>query len=105
MFSRRFFLKNSAVAMAGVGALPTWLARAVYADPAPKDRRKILIAIFQRGAVDGLNVIVPHGDAAYYAARPSIAIPRPNGSGTGALDLDGHFGLHPALRGLKPLWD
>ncbi len=105
MFSRRFFLKNSAVAMVGVGTVPAWLARAVYAREAPGQRKKILIAIFQRGAVDGLNVVIPHGEAAYYAARPSIAIPRPNGSEGSAIDLDGHFGLHPALRSLKPLWD
>lgn len=105
MFSRRFFLKSSAVAMVGVGSAPLWLSRALYAKDAPGQRKKILIAIFQRGAVDGLNVVVPHGEPAYYAARPSIAIPRP-GSGEGcAIDLDGRFGLHPALHSLKPLWD
>jgi len=91
--------------MMGVGSVPTWLGRAVYAQNAPAERKKILIAIFQRGAVDGLNVVVPHGEANYYAMRPSIAIPRPNGSVTGAIDLDGHFGLNPALKPLKPLWD
>ncbi len=104
MLSRRFFLRNSAVAMFGVGTSPIWLSRALYAGDAPGARKKILIAIFQRGAVDGLNMVVPHGDAAYYAARPSIAIARPGSEG-GALDLDGYFGLHPSLRGLKPLWD
>jgi uncharacterized protein (DUF1501 family) len=105
MFSRRLFLKNSAVAMFGVGALPVWLSRAVYAKDAPTQRKKILIAIFQRGAVDGLNVVVPHAERAYYAARPTIAIPRPNQTETGAIDLDGYFGLHPSLKALKPLWD
>ncbi len=105
MPSRRIFLKNSALAMMGIGAVPTWLGRAVYAQNAPAQRQKILIAIFQRGAVDGLNVVVPHGDPAYYALRPSIAIPRPNGRETGAIDLDGHFGLNPALKAMKPLWD
>ena len=105
MFSRRAFLKNSAVAMFGVGAAPLWLSRAVYAKDAPGQRKKILIAIFQRGAVDGLNVVVPHGEPAYYAARPTIAIPRPDGTERGVVDLDGHFGLHPSLRALKPLWD
>ena len=104
MFSRRFFLKSSALAMVGVGSAPLWLSRALYATDAPGQRKKILIAIFQRGAVDGLNVVVPHGEAAYYAARPSIAIPRPGAEGS-AIDLDGRFGLHPALRPLKPLWD
>jgi uncharacterized protein (DUF1501 family) len=105
MFSRRLFLKNSAIAMFGAGALPMWLSRAVYARDAPAQRKKILIAIFQRGAVDGLNVVVPHGEPAYYASRPTIAIPRPNASGTGVIDLDGRFGLHPSLKALKPLWD
>ncbi len=105
MPSRRIFLKNSALAMIGVGSVPTWLGRAVYAQNAPSERKKILIAIFQRGAVDGLNVVVPHGEPAYYNLRPSIAIPRPNGGDTGAIDLDGYFGLNPALKALKPLWD
>lgn len=105
MSSRRLFLKSSALAMFGMGSVPAWLARAVYAKDAPGARKKILIAIFQRGAVDGLNMIVPHGEAAYYNLRPGIAIPRPDGSERSAIDLDGHFGLNPALRSLKPLWD
>jgi uncharacterized protein (DUF1501 family) len=67
-------------------------------------RRKVLITIFQRGAVDGLNMVVPFGEKDYYAARPSIAVPRPNAA-DGAVDLDGFFGLHPRLSPLKPLWD
>ncbi|HEX4231874.1 MAG TPA: DUF1501 domain-containing protein [Bryobacteraceae bacterium] len=105
MTSRRIFLKSSAFAMFGVGSVPTWLSRAVYAKDATSQRKKILIAIFQRGAVDGLNVVVPHGEQAYYALRPSIAIPRPDGTAQSAIDLDGRFGLHPSLHSLKPLWD
>lgn len=105
MPSRRLFLKSSALAMFGVGSVPTWLSRAVYAKEAPTERKKILIAIFQRGAVDGLNVVVPHGEPGYYSARPTIAIPRPDGTETSAIDLDGRFGLHPSLRALKPFWD
>ncbi|MGC2657554.1 MAG: DUF1501 domain-containing protein [Bryobacteraceae bacterium] len=105
MTSRRLFLKSSALAMFGAGSVPTWLSRAVYAKDAPVRRKKILIAIFQRGAVDGLNVVVPHGEQAYYGLRPSIAIPKPDGSPQSAIDLDGHFGLHPSLHSLKPLWD
>jgi uncharacterized protein (DUF1501 family) len=105
MPTRRVFLKDSALALFGVGAAPAWLARASFAKDAPGARKKILIAIFQRGAVDGLNVVIPHADRAYYALRPSLAIPRPNGSEASAIDLDGHFGLHPALKALKPLWD
>jgi len=62
-----------------------------------------LVVIFLRGAVDGLSVVVPHADSAYHAARPSIALARPGDDG-GVLDLDGRFGLHPALAPLMPLW-
>jgi uncharacterized protein (DUF1501 family) len=105
MPSRRIFLKNSALAMFGAGSVPVWLSRALYAKDAPGERKKILIAIFQRGAVDGLNVVVPHGEPNYYALRPGIGLPRPNGSESSTIDLDGHFGLNPALHSLKPLWD
>ncbi len=105
MQSRRLFLKSSALAIFGVGAAPAWLSRAVYAADGPARRKKILIAIFQRGAVDGLNVVVPHGEPRYYEMRPSIAIPRPNGTPDSAIDLDGMFGLHPSLAPLKPLFD
>jgi uncharacterized protein (DUF1501 family) len=105
MFSRRLFLKSSAVAMFGTGTAPAWLSRALYAADAPSPRKKVLVAIFQRGAMDGLNVVVPHGEAAYYALRPGIAIPRPNNTQESAIDLDGFFGLHPSLRPLKPIYD
>jgi uncharacterized protein (DUF1501 family) len=105
MPSRRLFLKSSALAMFGVGSAPGWLARAVYAKEASPRGKKVLIAIFQRGAVDGLNMVVPHAEPAYYALRPNIAIPRPDGTDKSAIDLDGRFGLHPSLRGLKRLWE
>jgi uncharacterized protein (DUF1501 family) len=106
MTSRRFFLRDSALAMVGAGAAPLWLKRALYAADAPTPRKKILVAIFQRGAADGLNVVVPHGEPAYYGLRPTIAIPRPGaGKPEAAIDLDGHFGLHPALEPLKGLYD
>src|SRR3954451_21365234 len=109
MPTRRFFLRNSAIAMAGVGAAPLWLERALYAADAPSQRKKILVAIFQRGAADGLNVVVPHGEQAYYDLRPNIAIPRPTQdpakTADAAIDLDGFFGLNPALAPLKPLYD
>ena len=105
MTSRRLFLKHSALAMFGVGSVPAWLSRAVYAQDAPSPRKKILVAIFQRGAMDGLNVVVPHGERAYYSLRPNLAIPRPDGTEKSAIDLDGFFGLHPALRPLKPIYD
>jgi len=74
--------------MVGVGASPLWLERALYAGDAPGARKKILVAIFQRGAADGLNIVVPHGDPAYYDLRPTIAIPRPTSDP--AKNLDGH---------------
>jgi uncharacterized protein (DUF1501 family) len=102
MFSRRVFMKNGGLALLSLGFAPAFLARTVEA--AGHARRKILITIFQRGAVDGLNMIVPFGEREYYASRPSIAVPKPNGA-DGAVDLDGFFGLHPRLAPLKPLWD
>jgi uncharacterized protein (DUF1501 family) len=98
MITRRAFLKNGSVALVSLGFTPAFIARAAEAAQA---RQKILIAIFQRGAVDGLNMVVPFGEQAYYAARPSIAIPRPGVDG-GALDLDGFFGLHPRMAPLLP---
>jgi uncharacterized protein (DUF1501 family) len=104
--TRRIFLKDSALAIFGVGAIPSWLSRSVYAgDAYGKRRKKILVAIFQRGAVDGLNMVVPFGEERYYQLRPSIAIPKPDGTPSSAVDLDGFFGLHPSLASLKPLYD
>jgi uncharacterized protein (DUF1501 family) len=110
---RRFFLKSGGIALASLGVggvVPSFLQRAALAQgagPAAGVRRKTLIAVFQRGAVDGLNMIVPHGERDYYAWRPNIAVPRPGAGANGesAVDLDGFFGLHPALAGLKPVWD
>jgi uncharacterized protein (DUF1501 family) len=105
MTSRRLFLKRSALGMFGVGAAPAWLSRALYAADAPSPRKKILVAIFQRGAVDGLNMAVPFGEKSYYDLRPNLAIPKPDGTENSAIDLDGFFGLHPALAPLKPIYD
>jgi uncharacterized protein (DUF1501 family) len=104
MQSRRVFLKNGAFALVSLGFAPSFLARTAYA---AGGRAKQLIAIFQRGAVDGLNMVVPYGESDYYRARPSIAIPRPNapGNNDGALDLDGFFGFNPRFSSLKPFWD
>ena len=108
MSTRRVFLRNSALAMVGVGSAPLWLQRALYASESPA-RKRVLVAIFQRGAADGLNVVVPHGEKAYYSLRPTIAIPRPSMASErredAAIDLDGFFGLHPSLAPLKPLYD
>jgi uncharacterized protein (DUF1501 family) len=100
MTSRRVFLKSGGAALVTLGFAPSFLARAVEA---AGTRKKLLIAIFQRGAVDGLNMVVPYGEAGYYAARPTIAIARP-GRDDGAIDLDGFFGLHPRMAPLAPWW-
>ena len=102
MFDRRMFLKSGGLALVAGGFLPRVFVR--MAGAATPGSRRVLVAVFQRGAVDGLNVVVPHGEKIYYDARPSIAVPRP-GSGDGAaLDLDGFFGLHPSLAPLLPLF-
>lgn len=101
MITRRVFLKSSGIAMVTLGFAPSFVTRAAAA---AGTRRKLLITVFQRGAVDGLNMVVPFGESAYYAARPTIAIARP-GAADGAIDLNGYFGLHPRMSALKPLWD
>ena len=102
--TRRSFMKAGALALLGMGSIPRFLVRTAYAQGTPA-RPKVLIAVFQRGAVDGLSMIVPHGDPSYYSARGSIAVARPAaGNSEATLDLDGFFGLHPAMSPLKPLW-
>jgi uncharacterized protein (DUF1501 family) len=103
---RRVFVKAGGLALVALGLDPIFLTRAAYATTrglGAANGKKTLVCIFQRGAVDGLNMVVPHGDPFYYRERPRIAIPRPGAEG-GALDLDGHFGLHPALQPLEPLY-
>ena len=102
--TRRIFMRDAGIAMFGLGLAPSWLTRACAAETAGS-RKKVLVAIFQRGAVDGLNVVVPFGEKRYYELRPTIAIPAPNGTLDAAIDLDGFFGLHPALAPLKPIYD
>ena len=108
MVSRRVFLKDGAFALVSLGFAPSFLARTAFAS-ASATRRKQLIAIFQRGAVDGLSVVVPFGEREYYRARPSIGIAPPGGAPGGdanaAIDLDGFFGFNPRLQPLKGLWD
>jgi uncharacterized protein (DUF1501 family) len=104
MITRRYLLHCSALALAGVGMAPSWLGRAAAQTRPTGSRRKILIAIFQRGAADGLNMVVPFFEKAYYDMRPTIAVPQP-GKENGGLDLDGRFALHPSLEPLKPLWN
>ncbi|WP_109485240.1 DUF1501 domain-containing protein [Occallatibacter savannae] len=97
--NRRFFLHKGALAVAGTAALPQFLVRSVLAETNSAPNRR-LVVIFQRGAADGLNVVVPWREKNYYSMRPSIAIPQKQ-----VIDLDGFFGLHPALTSFKPLYD
>jgi uncharacterized protein (DUF1501 family) len=109
--NRRAFMKSGAMALVTMGLSPSFLRRAAYgADllagaAARGGRGKTLICLFQRGAADALNVLVPHGEQAYYRHRPTIAVPRPGrGASEAAVDLDGFFGLHPSLTPFKELW-
>jgi len=103
---RRVFLRSGALALVTMGLSPQFLKRATYGmELKGAAKGKVLVCLFQRGAADALNVVVPHGEKTYYELRPNIAIPRPGAGDASAIDLDGFFGLHPALRGMKPLWD
>src|ERR1700682_3025749 len=99
--TRRVFLKGGALAVVGTSVIPSFLTRAVYAaeEATAGTGKKRLVVLFQRGAADGLNIVVPHGESAYYSMRPSLAIPRTGENGI--IDLDGHFGLHPSLAYFK----
>ena len=98
--TRRVFLRNSALAVVGTAAIPSFLSRAAFGATEGSASNKRLVVIFQRGAADGLNIVVPHGERAYYSMRPSINIPRKD-----VIDLDGFFGLHPSMSSFKPIWD
>jgi uncharacterized protein (DUF1501 family) len=111
--SRRSFLgrgvQSAAALLLGnrLVALPTWMPRISLADPHVGPAGDTLVCIFLRGGADGLNMIVPHGDEAYYKHRPLIGIPRPddNKAVNGrTVDLDGFFGLHPALAPLHAIY-
>src|SRR6201990_3296562 len=110
---RRVFMKSGAVALATRVLSPSFLRRTVFAQDLMKgaalngnSKGKVLIVLFQRGAADALNVVVPFGEKNYYKMRPTIAVPRPTaGAANTAIDLDGFFVLPPSLASLKPLWD
>ena len=100
---RRMFLKQGGLALLSLGMPPGFLARTLFAESRAARSKRTLICIFQRGAVDGLAMVPPFGEEAYFAARRTTAIPKPGAPG-GAIDLDGFFGLHPALDPLAPLY-
>ena len=97
--SRRGFLKNGALALIGAGVIPAFLTRSVYAQQQAASQGKRLVVIFQRGAADGLNVVVPYAEKNYYSMRPTIAVQPKE-----VHDLDGFFGLHPAMATFMPLY-
>src|SRR6266404_3664196 len=102
-FSRRYFMKQGGIAMVGLSTMPAFLQRAIA--ETPSSGKKQLVVLFQRGAADGLNIVVPFGEQNYYRMRPTIAISEPRrGSADVAVDLDGFFGLHPSLASLVPLF-
>ncbi len=99
--TRRGFLRNGALALVGTSVVPSFLTRAIYGEmQTAAANRKKLVVIFQRGACDGLNVVVPYAEDNYYSMRPTIAIKKKE-----VLDLNGFFGLHPAMAPFKPLYD
>lgn len=103
--TRRDFLKVSALTTLPL-ALPAWMPRLAFAPPGAEPRGDVLVCIFQRGGMDGLNAVVPHAENAYHTARPTLAIPDPqSGRDNSVIDLDGFFGLHPSLRSMKDIWD
>ena len=98
--SRRGFMKGGALALVGTSVIPSFLLRSVLAEATTATgNSKKLVVLFQRGAADGLNIVVPYQEKNYYAMRPSIAIQQKD-----LLDLDGQFGLHPAMAAFKPLF-
>ncbi|HET7011941.1 MAG TPA: DUF1501 domain-containing protein [Anaerolineales bacterium] len=112
--TRRTFLQSlAAVPLVALprlqAAWPAWMPRLAFAPPHAGPRGDVLVVVFLRGAADALNMVVPHGEAAYYRHRPTLAVPRPDdrrvAAGLRAVDLDGFFGWHPALRPLLPAWD
>jgi uncharacterized protein (DUF1501 family) len=102
MISRRIVIRNGGLALVSLAFAPSFLTRTVAA--ASTARRKVLVAIFQRGAVDGLNMVVPYGEQDYYRSRPTIGIARPGSADLSALDLDGFFAFHPRLAPLQKLY-
>ena len=101
-FSRRVFIRTGGLAMVSWGFAPRFVGRALGATAPGSAGKKVLVCVFQRGAVDGLNMVVPYGEKDYYKARDNIAI-EPPGRGEGrAVELDGFFGLHPSLAPLEP---
>ncbi len=104
MINRRIFMKDGALAVMGMSMVPGFVYRTALTAQ-PRLRKKTLVTVFQRGGVDGLNMVIPFGEKHYYDYRPTIAVPAPSKERRAAIDLDGFFGLHPALQPLHALYD
>ena len=104
MMNRRIFMKDGALAVMGLSMVPGFVYRTALAAQ-PRLRKKTLVTVFQRGGVDGLNMVIPFGEKHYYDYRPTIAVPAPSSERPAAIDLDGFFGLHPSLRPLHSLYE
>ncbi len=103
--TRRELLKRTGVLAMGTLAWPMWMPRVALAPQEAATQGDLLVCIFMRGAADGLNLVVPHGDKDYYSNRDTLAIAQPNpGDPQAAIDLDGFFGLHPNLAPLKDIY-
>ncbi len=102
-FSRRLFLRSAGFGLLALGLPPSFLVRA--AEVGNGKRGKVLVVVFQRGGMDGLNAVIPFKDRSYYSFRPSIAISEPASGEERAIDLDGFYGLHPALAAMKPMFN
>src|SRR5580704_17461739 len=103
MVTRRGFLKGGGLALLGVGlmgGIPAFMAEAAASDKVvrPYKRKRVLVCIFQRGAMDGLMAVTPFGDIHLKAARPNLFL------GSGTIDLDGKWGLHPGMKAFEPLF-
>lgn len=104
--SRRDFLKSMGVLGVSSALFPSWMPKLVFSPTGQSANHDVLVAIFQRGGMDGLNAVVPYGEGSgYYDRRPTIAIPEPGNGYGSAIDLDGFFGLHPSLAPLKDIFD
>ncbi len=100
--SRRHFLQSTGLGFLALGLPPAFLVRTAQAQSA---KNKSLVVVFQRGAMDGLNVVIPFKDPGYYQLRPTIAVREPGTGEEHAIDLDGFYGMHPALAPLKSIYD
>ncbi|MCZ6906150.1 MAG: DUF1501 domain-containing protein [Deltaproteobacteria bacterium] len=101
--TRRVFLKSSALGFLALGLPPSFLVRAAQGEK--RNRGRVLVVVFQRGGMDGLNAVIPFRDRAYYSMRPTISIPEPASGEDRGVDLDGFYALHPALAPLKSIFD